>query len=132
MALTQSSFQDDDDDDDDDDDRFYTAIFSALEQTHCAFVAYDSKCVIVAFSSAFSISTEMVYLQRTLVITSIVHRFPFLCPPPPGDVGGDVIWILCPRVMSQAPQQFRSARVEATLMKRLRDGAKRIRAFRSA
>ena len=27
---------DDDDDDDDDDDCFYTALFSALEQTHCA------------------------------------------------------------------------------------------------
>ena len=32
-------------DDDDDDDRFYTALFSALEQTHCAFVACDSKSV---------------------------------------------------------------------------------------
>ena len=31
--------------DDDDDDRFYTALFSALEQTHCAFVACDSKSV---------------------------------------------------------------------------------------
>ena len=27
---------DDDDDDDDDDDCFYIALFSALEQTHCA------------------------------------------------------------------------------------------------
>ena len=27
---------DDDNDDDDDDDRFYIALFSALEQTHCA------------------------------------------------------------------------------------------------
>ena len=25
------------DDDDDDDDRFYVVLFSALEQTHCAF-----------------------------------------------------------------------------------------------
>ena len=37
--------EDVDDDDDDDDDRFYTALFSALEQTHCAFVACDSKSV---------------------------------------------------------------------------------------
>ena len=29
-------------DDDDDDDRFYTALFSALEQTHCALLACDS------------------------------------------------------------------------------------------
>ena len=28
--------KDDDDDDDDHDDRFYIALFSALEQTHCA------------------------------------------------------------------------------------------------
>ena len=30
-------------DDDDDDDGFYIALFSALEQTHCAFSARDSK-----------------------------------------------------------------------------------------
>ena len=35
--------------DDDDDDRFSIALFSALEQTRCAFVACDSKRVIVAF-----------------------------------------------------------------------------------
>ena len=29
-------FNDDDDDGDDDDDCFYIALFSALEQTHCA------------------------------------------------------------------------------------------------
>ena len=29
--------------DDDDDDRFYILLFSALEQTHCAFVGCDSK-----------------------------------------------------------------------------------------
>ena len=34
---------DGDDDDDDVDDRFYKALFSALEQTHCAFAAGDSK-----------------------------------------------------------------------------------------
>ena len=33
----------DDDDDDDDDDRFHIILFSALEKTHCAFVAYDPK-----------------------------------------------------------------------------------------
>ena len=27
----------------DDDDRFYVALFSTLEQTHCAFVAHDSE-----------------------------------------------------------------------------------------
>ena len=36
-------------DDDDDDDRFSIALFSAVEQTRCAFVACDSKRVIVAF-----------------------------------------------------------------------------------
>ena len=30
-------------DDDDDDDRFHIVPFSALEKTHCAFVAYDPK-----------------------------------------------------------------------------------------
>ena len=34
---------DDNDDDDNDDDRFYIALFSAREQTHCVFVACDSK-----------------------------------------------------------------------------------------
>ena len=36
--LVQTCFSDDgdDDDDDDDDDCFYIALFSALEQTHCA------------------------------------------------------------------------------------------------
>ena len=35
FPFSNASF-DDDDDDDDDGDRFYTALFSALEQTHCA------------------------------------------------------------------------------------------------
>ena len=30
-------------------DRFYTAVFSALEQTHCALVAWDSKRVTIFF-----------------------------------------------------------------------------------
>ena len=34
-------------------DRFYTALFSALEQTHCALVACNSKRVSAAFHSAF-------------------------------------------------------------------------------
>ena len=42
---------DGDDDDDDDDDGFDIALFSGLEQTHCAFVACDSKGVTVAFYS---------------------------------------------------------------------------------
>ena len=33
-------------------DRFYTALFSALEQAHCAFVACDSESVTLAFYSA--------------------------------------------------------------------------------
>ena len=41
----------DDDDDDDDDGRFDIALFSGLEQTHCAFVACDSERVTVAFYS---------------------------------------------------------------------------------
>ena len=31
------------DDDDDDDGHFYIALFSAREQTHCAYVTCDSK-----------------------------------------------------------------------------------------
>ena len=37
----------------DDVDRFYTALFSTLEQTHCTLVACDSKWVTVAFYSGF-------------------------------------------------------------------------------
>ena len=35
-------------------DRGYIALFSALEQTHCALVACDSEWVTVAFHSEFS------------------------------------------------------------------------------
>ena len=44
----------------DDDDRFYKALFSALEQTHCALVACHSTRVTVAFYSAFRPSTQVV------------------------------------------------------------------------
>ena len=48
-------------------DRFYTALFSALEQTHCAPVARDSKCVTVSFYSAlFVISTDVVYFDSCI------------------------------------------------------------------
>ena len=51
--------------DDDDDDRFYISLFfSAIEQTHCAFVACDSKWMTVGFYGAFWISTNVVYVQR--------------------------------------------------------------------
>ena len=46
--------------------------FSTLEQTHCAFVAYDSKWVTVAFYSAFWMSTEVVYLHLVLVVSWLV------------------------------------------------------------
>ena len=55
-------------------DRFYMALFSALEQTHCAFVACKSEWVTVALYSAFSISTEVVCLHRCLVVTWLVPR----------------------------------------------------------
>ena len=46
-AAAAAAADDDDDDgggdDNDDDDRFYIALFSALKQTRCAFVAYDSN-----------------------------------------------------------------------------------------
>ena len=45
---------------DDEDDRFYKALFSALEQTHCALVACHSTRVTVAFYSAFRPSTQVV------------------------------------------------------------------------
>ena len=56
------------------DDLFYTALFSALEQTHWAFVACDSKRLAVAFYNAFWTFTEVVYLQRCLVLTWLVPR----------------------------------------------------------
>ena len=51
-----------DDDDDDDDDCFYIALFSALEQTHCARMWFYMSDYL--FIAPFSISTEVVYLQR--------------------------------------------------------------------
>ena len=46
----------------------YIALFSALEQTHCAFVACDSKWVTVAFDSLFWISSA----------TEVKHHIPLL------------------------------------------------------
>ena len=48
--------------------------FSALEQTHCALVACDSKWVTVAFCGTFLTFTQVVYLQRCLVVTWLVPR----------------------------------------------------------
>ena len=45
-------------------DGFDTALFSALEQSHCAPVACQAKWVTVAFYITFEISTQVVYLQR--------------------------------------------------------------------
>ena len=52
-----------------DDDGSYIAIFSALEQTHCTFVACDSEWVTAAFYSVFWMSTEAVCLLHCLVVT---------------------------------------------------------------
>ena len=61
------------------DDCFYVALFSALEQTHCAFLACYSKWVSVTFYSPFLISpflisTEVVNGQCCLVVTWLVPR----------------------------------------------------------
>ena len=54
-------------------DHFYIRQLSALEQTHCAFVACDSEWVTGTFYSAFIwISIEVVYLQRYLVVAWLV------------------------------------------------------------
>ena len=56
-------------------DRFYMALFSALEQTHCAFVAHDFEGVTVFVSySAFGIATEVVYLSVVWLVTWLVPR----------------------------------------------------------
>ena len=39
--LVEEKGDDMNDDDDDDDDRFTIALFSAPEETHCAFIAYN-------------------------------------------------------------------------------------------
>ena len=39
-AAAAAAAADDDDDDDDDDGRFYIALFSAHEQTHCARMSF--------------------------------------------------------------------------------------------
>ena len=36
VLISRTLYDDDDNDDVDDDDRFYIALFSALEQNHCA------------------------------------------------------------------------------------------------
>ena len=66
-GLRRDDDDDDDDDNDDDDERFYIALFSALEQTHCTFVPCDSKRLTSFFIARFSfihlfilISTEVV------------------------------------------------------------------------
>ena len=46
--------------------------YSVFEMTHCACVACDSKSVTVAFSSAFWLSTKVVYVQRCLTATWLV------------------------------------------------------------
>ena len=59
-------------------DHFYKALFSALEQTHCALAAYNSQRVTrfkTFFYSAFlTISFDVVYLQRCLLVTWLVPR----------------------------------------------------------
>ena len=56
-------------------DRFCIALFSALEQTHCAHVACDFQGVIVyILYRVFLISTEVVYWQRSLVVAWLVLR----------------------------------------------------------
>ena len=52
--------------------RFYIALFTAVEQTCCDLVTCDSEWVTVDIHSAFWISTEVVYLQRCLVVTWLV------------------------------------------------------------
>ena len=67
-------------------DRFYIGLFSALEQTHCAHFACDSKWVTVFFYSAFlfifilcvcvcvCLSPEVVCQQRYWVVAWLVPR----------------------------------------------------------
>ena len=55
--------------------RFYTAPFSAVEQTHCAHVAGDSQWVTVSFLyRVFLISPEVVYWYSSLVAAWLVPR----------------------------------------------------------
>ena len=56
----------------DDDYCFYTALFSALEQTHCARMWFYMSDLL--FIARFWISTKVVYLQRCLVVTWLVPR----------------------------------------------------------
>ena len=51
------------------DDHFCIVLFSALRQTHCAFVTCKSKWVTVAFYGTFWISTKVMYTQYCLVVT---------------------------------------------------------------
>ena len=43
-CISLGDDDDHDDDDDDDDDCFYTTLFSALEQTHCAQGVFIMHC----------------------------------------------------------------------------------------
>ena len=53
-------------------DCFCIALFSTLEQAHCAFIVCDSKWVTVAFYSVSWTSTEVVYIQSCLDVTWLV------------------------------------------------------------
>ena len=53
-------------------DRFYVALFSALEQTHCALVTCNSKWATSFYSTLLTASTKVVYLQHCLVVTWLV------------------------------------------------------------
>ena len=50
------------------------ALFSASEKALCVLVICDSEWLTVSLHSAFSISTEVVSLQRCLVVTWLVSR----------------------------------------------------------
>ena len=53
-------------------DRFYIALFSSCEQTHCAFVACDSKWVTVASSSSSFYSVFLNIQQSGVLVSSAI------------------------------------------------------------
>ena len=76
--LTAEQELKDDDDDDDDDDCFYIALFSALEQTHCARMWFYMMVIDRTSYLDHSWATDELFLSETgLVAIKKLNRWPF-------------------------------------------------------
>ena len=74
MMMMMMMMNDDDDGDYDDDDGFHIALFSALEQTHCAFclvlnhvwLGMNEEVVVFYCGTGFEMRRSLLKLQNTI------------------------------------------------------------------